>query len=402
MASTQRSDQEGSVYQQHVAECARPTNARGTSTCKCKWRGALVIGWHDKKPIRKRVTAATRQGVVVKLDRLKDEVKKGQLPHGRIPTTGEWLSYWLENIVIRRNRPNTVRTYRTHVEGYLIPLLGRHRLDKLSPEHITAAWEALGTTGRPGSDGKPLSQNTVHHAHTILARALKVAEQRGKVVGNAALLLDAPSKGDEKKPTILDKRQVRAVIDASHASRNAARWTVAFSLGLRQGEALGLCWDDVDLDAGTVLVHRSQVRLRGQGITLGPTKSGKERTIVLPAPLLAELKAHRKAQNAERLVAGSKWVDKGRVFALSDGRPIDAKEDWKAWKRLLDAAGVPDVKGHTTRHTAATMLLAMGVPTEVAKEILGHSSIIVTQGYQHRVDDLHLDAAARMASAFWD
>jgi len=361
-----------------------------------------VIGWHEKKPIRKRVTAATRQGAAAKLRKIDEDVRKGQLPHGRIPTTGEWLSYWLENIVVRRNRANTARTYRTHVENYLIPLLGRHRLDKLSPEHIAAAWDVLASTGRPGGKGKPLSANTIHHAHTILARSLKVAEQRGKVVGNASDLLDAPSKGDGKKPTILTKPQVRAVIEASQKRRNGARWTVAFSLGLRQGEALGLRWEDVDLEAKTITVSRSQVRLKGKGITLGPTKSGKGRTIVLPAPLLAELKAHRKAQNAERLVAGTKWTDEDRVFALSDGRPIDAKEDWKAWKRLLSDAGVPDVKGHTTRHTAATMLLAMGVPTEIAKEILGHSSITVTQGYQHRVDDLHLDAAARMATALWD
>lgn len=393
MASSKRSDGEGSLYQQHATDCARPTNARGDSTCKCPWRGALVIGWHGKSPIRKRVTARTRADAAAKLRKLDEELRKGRLPRGRIPTVGEWLTYWLEQIVATKNRPNTYRTYRTYVNHYLVPTLGRHRLDKLSPEHIDAAWKKLRADG--------LSENTLHNAHAALSRALKVAQQRGKVVSNAATLTDAPKRTREE-PVVLDKDQARAVIAAARDGRNAARWTVAFSLGLRQGEALGLRWSDIDFDAGLLTVRHSLGRVAGKGLVLGPTKGGKPRTIALPAPVLAELKAHRKAQATERLAAGNQWHDLDYVFAWPDGRPIDAKEDRNRWKALLTIAEVPDVRGHTARHTAATMLLALGVQIEVVKEILGHSSITVTQIYQHRVNDLHLDAAQRMASAYWD
>lgn len=393
MASSKRSDGEGSLYQRHVAGCPKPVNARGDSTCKCVWRGALVIGWSDGKPIRKRITGANRAAAATKLRKLAEEVQKGQLPHGRIPTVSEWVTYWLEQIVTERNRPNTVRTYRTYVEQYIVPKLGRHRLDKLTQEHIARAWKELRAEG--------LGQNSVHNVHAALSRSLKVAQQRGKVVRNVATLMDAPPRV-RKAPVILDKDQARAVIAAAKKSHNAARWTVAFSLGLRQGEALGLRWSDVDLDAGTLTVRHSLGRVKGKGLVLGPTKGGKDRVIVLPAPLLVELKAHRKAQNIERLTAGNHWHDLDYLFPRPDGKPIDPRDDRDHWKALIQAADVPDVTGHTARHTAATLLLALGVAIEVVKEILGHSSITVTQLYQHRVNELHLDAAERMASAYWD
>lgn len=393
MASTKRSDGEGSLYQRHAPECERPTNDRGDSTCKCVWRGALVIGWHDDKPIRKRVTANSRAAAAAKLRKVAEDVQKGQLPHGRIPTVAEWVTYWLENIVTERNRPNTVRTYRTYVERYIVPQIGRHRLDKLTPEHIAAAWKALRADG--------LSPNTIHNVHAALSRSLKVAQQRGKVVANVATLMDAPPRVRED-PIVLDKAQARAVLDAAREGRNAARWTVALSLGLRQGEARGLRWSDVDLGAGTLTVRHSLGRVKGKGLVLGPTKSGKPRTIVLPAPLLTELKAHRKTQAAERLSAGNQWHDLDYLFPWTDGRPVDPREDRDHWKSLLTAADVPDVRGHSARHTAATMLLAVGVQIEVVKEILGHSSVSVTEIYQHRVPDLHLDAAERMSATYWD
>jgi integrase len=180
-----------------------------------------------------------------------------------------------------------------------------------------------------------------------------------------------------------------------------ARWTVALALGLRQGEALGLRWQNVDLEEGTLAVRQALGRVKGQGLVLGPVKSRAGRRIIaLPAQLLADLRTHRVAQNAERLEAGSWWHDGDFVFARVDGRPIDPKRDWEEWKDLLATAGVGDSRLHDARHTAATMLLAMGVPPRVVMEILGHSRITVTSKYQHVVDSMHRDAAEKM-DAFW-
>lgn len=402
MASQKRSDGEGSLYPRHSPECERPMNAKGDPACKCPWHGALVIGWQDGKPVRKKVTAASKAGAAAKLRDLRDKAAVGQLPHGRVPTVGEWMSYWLEQIAAKKNRPSTIKTYSTYVNHYINPLLGSVRLDRLTPEHITAAWDVLRSTGRPTTDeSTPLSETSIHQAHVVLSRALKVAMQRGKVTRNAATLMDAP-KLDHQDAEILTVDQAKAVISAARAGRNAARWTVAFSLGLRQGEALGLRWADVDLDNGILVVRHSLGRVKGKGLVQGPTKSGRSRPIALPGPLLSELKAHRLVQNTERLAARTWWRDLDYVFAREDGRPYDAKDDWKRWKQLLAVAGAPDVKLHSARHSAATMLLAMGVPLEVVGEILGHTDLKITRGYQHRVDDLHVAAAEKMATAYWD
>ncbi len=387
MASKRRSDGEGSIYYDQARD---------------RYVGVYVTGWRDGKPIRKKVSAKSRAAAATKLRELREKVDAGRIPTGRIPTVGEWMTYWLEEIAAKKVRPSTLRGYRTYVTCYIVPILGDHRLDKLTPEHISAAWTELQTVGRPGvPNPKPLTSTSANQAHRILARALRVAHQRGHVTRNVATLLDPPQPRDvEIQP--LTKKQARALFDAAHEQRNAARWTVALSLGLRQGEALGLQWRHVDLEAGTVAVRQALGRVKGQGLVLGPVKSrAGKRTIKLPAQVLAELKAHRTRQNAERLAAGSWWQDGDFVFAKEDGRPIDPRADWGAWKDLLAVAKVPDARLHDARHTAATMLLMMGVDMRTVMEIMGHSRITQTQVYGHVVDEMHNDAAEKMA-ALWD
>lgn len=403
MASKTRSDGEGSLYQRHDETCPPAVDGRRPEhKCKGKWVGVYVSGWRDGKPVRKKVSASSRASAASKLERLKESVRSGDLPTGNALTVEAWLTYWLENIVSEKNRPNTVRTYRTYITRYLIPLLGHHRLDRLTIEHVESAWRRLMTEGMPGkADAKPLSSTSAHQAHVILARAVKIAQRRGLVKQNIVSLAEAPSVRTQEIE-ILEEAQAKRVIAAAATKRNAARYTVAFSLCLRQGEALALRWRDVDLDAGVIHVRHSLSRVTGAGLQLGPTKSEKgKRTIALPKPLLAELKAHRKAQTAERLAAGSRWVDGDYVFATQTGTPIDPKDDWRYWRDLLSEAGVPHVRLHAARHTGATMLLALGVPQRVVMEILGHSKSSMTENYQKRVDALHVAAADAMA-ALWD
>lgn len=387
MASTKRSDGEGSIYYDKSRD---------------RYVGSYVTGWRDGKPIRKKVSGKSRAAAAAKLRELREKVEAGQLPAGRIPTVSEWMTYWLDQIAAKKVRPSTLRGYRTYVDCYIVPLLGDKRLDKLTPEHIAEAWEYIQTTGRPNVEKpKPLSSTSAHQAHRILSRALKVAHQRGHATRNVATLIDAPQPREvEMRP--LSKAEARTIIATAHGRRNAARWTVALSLGLRQGEALGLTWDNVDLENGTLAVRQALGRVKGKGLVFGPVKSrAGRRTIALPGPLLAELKSHRLRQNQERMAAGSWYADADLVFAREDGRPIDPKIDWREWKALCVEAEIPDTRLHNARHTAATMLLAQGVPMRVAMEILGHSRITVTQNYQHVVDEMHTDAAEKMA-AFWD
>ncbi len=389
MASSKRSDGEGSVYYDKARD---------------RYVAVLVTGWHDGKPIRKKVSATSKTAAAAKLREMRDKVAKGELPHGRQPTVAEWLEHWLDRCAngSRPLKPATLAAYDTYVHRYLIPLLGRHRIDKLTGDHIEAAWTSLLEDGCPGKPGaKPLSATSVRQAHAILSRSLKIAKQRQHLVHNPCEQVEKPSPRAPEMQ-VLTMEQAQRVVKAARNHRNAARYTVAFTLGLRQGEALGLRWEDIDLDRGILHVRHSLGRVKGKGIVLGEVKSKKGvRPIALPKPLLADLRAHRTAQNAERLAAGTYWHDGDFVFCQVNGKPYDAHADWRLWRERLAEAQVPPARLHAARHTAVTMLLAMGVPPHVVQEIAGHAKFSTTEAYIDRVDALHLDAAEKMA-AFWD
>ena len=316
------------------------------------------------------------------------------LEAGRSPTVAQWLTHYVEAIAAPKLRPSTLARYRLVVRQ-LEPHLGHHRLARLQPEHVEAAYKAM-------LAGGGLAPASVLYAHRVLSRALKVAMQRGRVARNVCGLVDSPSvPRHEIRP--LRATEARAVLDAAEDGRNAARWSVALALGLRQGEALGLSWEDLDLDEGTLTVRRALQRQTGRGLVLVEPKSrAGHRTISLPEQLITSLRAHRAEQAAERLRAGNVWEDHGLVFVQPTGKPIDPRADYGAWKQLLVDAGVRDARLHDARHTAATLLLSQGVPARVAMEILGHSQISLTLGtYSHVVPELQRDAAEKVGRALW-
>lgn len=402
-----RPDGEGSLYQRHKDGCAKPVNSRGESTCKCPWVGAFVLEFRAGKPIRKRVTAKTRSGAAAKLREIRAEHEANTLPVGKSPTVEQWMNHWLSKIAARKVGPLTLEnSYRQKVRDYIIPLLGHHRLDRLTAEHIEAAWDELSEVGNPTLDyekRKPLAPNTVLQTHRILSRALKVAVQRKRLRTNPAATegMDAPS-GSKVEMTPLTLEESRKVLAAAKGKRNAARWSVALALGLRQGEALGLRWEDVNLDDGVLRVRQALQRVRGRGLVFGGLKSDAgRRDIALPAELVTQLRQHKSEQNAERIKAGSIWEDHGLVFCQENGKPIDPSRDWKSWRDLLAAAKVPKRRLHDARHAAATLMLLQGIDTRVVMQILGHSQISMTMRYQHAVDELRKDAAAKVGSALY-
>jgi integrase len=363
------------------------------------------------------VSGQRRGGVVAKVRGLETKPVAGTAAHaGRVMSVGAWLGHWLDTIAARRVRPSTLQRYRQLVANQVRPAVGHHRLDRLQPEHLETLY------GRLLDDG--LAPATVLQAHRVLSRALKVAMQRGKIARNVATLVDAPT-ADRAEVEPLTADEARRILAAAAGKRNAARWSVALALGLRQGEALGLAWPDVDLDAGTLTVKQALQRQpyahgcsdpdacgttarrcpkrRGGGLVLvAPKSRAGRRTIALPKPLVDALKADRTEQRRDRLAAGPLWEDHGLLFCQPNGRPLDPRADHRAWRELLAEAKVRPARLHDARHTAATMLLQQGVPARVAMQILGHSQITLTLGtYSHVVPELAQDAAQRMAAALW-
>lgn len=381
-----RSDGDGSVY--YVAS-------------RDRWVGALVLGYRDGKPIRRRVSARTKSGAATKLRELREKHEAETLPADSKRTTVEqWMNYWLNNIAARKVGELTLNnSYRQKVRDYINPLLGHHRLERLAPEHIEEAWNYLADVGNPKKDEpEPLSANTIHQTHAILRRALKVAVQRKRLKSNPAGAdsMDAPPATEEEiEPLTMTEAQ--AVLETAKGDRLEARWVIALALGLRQGEALGLGWEHVDLDEGVIRVRRALKRVKGKGLIFGPVKSKKSnRDLPIFPELLPILRAHKKAQTSERLEAGTAWHDAGLVFCQKDGKPIDPSRDYQSWQALLKKAGVKKYRLHAARHSAATFLLLEGVDTRVVMELLGHSQMSVTARYQHVVDEAKKGATAKV------
>ncbi|CCG02024.1 Integrase [Blastococcus saxobsidens DD2] len=358
-----------------------------------RWHGYVSVGFTlTGKPDRRHVTGKTRAVVVAKVRDLERKRDAGTINAVSTPTVADWLEHWLTTIAPRRVRQRTLESYESAVRKHLVPGLGRHRLDRLRPEHLDQLYTALLDAG--------YSPATVLRHHRILSRALTVAMQRGHVARNVAGLVDPPAQRASDIATALDLGEARAVLHAAAGVRNCARWTVALALGLRQSEALALQWKDIDLLTGTLTVRRSIHRVRGGGLIYEEPKTRRsQRTLALPMPLVGELHRHKAAQLGERMLAGSEWQDEDLVFAQPNGRPIDKKTDYDDWTRLLQAAGVRHVRLHDGRHTAATLLLSENVHPRVVMELLGHSQMRTTMDiYSHVMPALAREAADRMGT----
>ena len=361
-----------------------------------RWHGYVSMGLKRAgQRDRRHVSGLKRADVVTKVRDLEQKRDSGTTNDaGKSPTVEAWLDHWLDTIAARRVRPRTLEGYRSRLKTHVIPALGHHRLDRLQPEHVEAFYAECEAGG--------MASASVLQNHRILSRALKVAMQRGKIARNVCTLVDAPSlQRAEVEP--LTAVEARKLLTAAKGQRNAARWSVALALGLRQGEALGLGWEDVDLEASTLTVRRALQRQKDAGLVfVEPKSKAGRRTIALPAPLRDSLRSHRTAQLEERMAAGSLWQEHGLVFAQVNGKPIEPRADWQAWKDLLKVAEVRNARLHDARHTAATLLLLQGTSARVAMQVLGHSQISLTLGtYSHVVPELAQEAAERMGAALW-
>lgn len=419
----------------------------GESTCYFgadgRWHGRVSIGLKpDGSSDRRHVSSPHRDIVLEKIARLEAAREAGKaMPPARVPTVASWMRTWLDTIAPRTAQQSTVNEiYRPKVERWIIPALGRHRLDRLQAHHLDEFYTGCAKAG--------LSSKSILLLHQILTRSLKMALRRELVQRNVATLIDAPTHRDsEIEP--LSLTDARALLVAAGSMRNSARWSVALALGLRQNEALGMRWRYVDLEAGTVRVfqikrsryqhgcldsiacakghhtlpcqkpctrhqrcpkpctpgcslhaHLCPQRVGGEWVFTQP-KGGKARTIVIPWPLVDLLIETRHRQDQERAAAGDAWIEWDLCFPDNLGKPQATRDDWADWKQLCEQAGVRAVRLHDARHTAATLLLDQGVDIRVVQDILGHSTLAVTKKYTHVTNQLMRDAADRMTQALW-
>lgn len=359
-----------------------------------RWRGSVFLGYRDGKPHRKYVTRRTRTEVASEIRRLLEAHRQGQLITTGGMTVREWFAIYLEQVAKPKIRPRTYDRYRSDIDRHILPAIGRYRLDKLRPAHLVTLYNVKVAEGLSGA--------SVRHLHAVIRRAMNVAVKWQLIGVNPAALVDSPRVG-QHEITPLTADEAQRLIKAAKGDRMEARWLVGLALGMRQGEALGLWWDDLDLDAGLLRVRRALQRRHGGGLVFAEPKTQRsKRTIPLPGQLADALREHYARQEQERITAGSLWRGSPCVFTTPIGSPVDPRNDFREFKKLLDRGGLPSVRLHDLRHTAASLLLAQNVPARVVMEILGHSQIALTMNtYSHVAPEVSREAARRMAGVLW-
>ena len=308
-------------------------------------------------------------------------------------TLDDWLAEWMETAVVGHRSPGTVRSRRVVVEAHIGPALGRLTLAALTPRHVQAWVAAMLKAGAAPS--------TVVQRLAVLKTALNHAVSMDLIAKSPAAPVRPPPARQER-PVVLTAEQARALLALCERTdrRLAALVAVGVGLGLRRGEALGLRWRDVDLEAGVVRVAVQQTaHEKGPLVQDAPLKTpGSGRTLPLPGPVARVLSRWRAEQAAHHAVVG--LAPAALVFTTATGRGIRPCTVTEQLDRALVAARLPDVTYHQLRHSAASMLAALGVHPAVAARLLGHSRVGTTLDvYTHVAADQLADAAGLVGGA---
>ena len=345
-----------------------------------------------------RTTSGVRKRVVVygktlaeardKLGRAQHSARSGIPVPDESWKVGPYLEYWLENIVRRNRRPATYALYETTVRMYLIPGLGTKNLTRLS---VPAVQMFLNRRLEQGD-----SVRKVQVMKTVLSSALSRAMREELVSRNVARSTELPEwhRAPIRPWTAAEARQFLA---ASRTDPLYAAFALLALCGLRRGEALGLRWEDVDLDQAVMRVRQQLQRVRGE-LTLGPVKTHAGfRTLPIPSLAVDALKLRAEQQLADRVALGSAWPSTDLVFTTRTGRPVEPRNLVRSFRRICDHHKIRVITIHHLRHTVASLLKELGVPARDVQAILGHTRISTTlEIYTGSADEAQRDALGRL------
>lgn len=210
--------------------------------------------------------------------------------------------------------------------------------------------------------------------------------------------------GEEHEVLPLSPEQAQHLLHEVRGQRLDTLLALALTTGMRKGEILALRWHDIDLQKGSLQIRRTVKYLAGHGYIEGEPKTAKSRRkITLPDFVVEKLKQHRAMQLETRLQAGAKWVDRNIVFCNTHGGFLAPMILYRLFAKALRDAGLPHIRFHDLRHSAATLLLSMGVHPKVVQKLLGHSSISMTMNtYSHILPSMQKDAMNKMDDLFLD
>ncbi len=353
------------------------------------WTGSLSL----PDGTRKVFYGKKQSEVIAKLDEAANTLRHGMLPVGTNVTVQEYLENWLENIHKPTIRLSSYLNYLKLLKNYLVPELGKIKLQKLTPQQISAFYSKKIKEG--------LSPKTVRDIHGVLHKAIDSAVKWEILPRNVCDAV-TPPRNPHKEKTVLTKHQARILLDQVKAHRLEALLVLAVTTGMREGEILALRWQDIDFEDNSLQVQRAVSYLKGYGYVESEPKTAKSRRMIkLPVFVVNILKQHRTQQEDQRKEVGKAWIEKGLVFTNAQGYFYSSNTLRKVFRRFLLSIDLPNMRFHDLRHSAATILLTMKVHPKVVQEILGHSQISVTMDlYSHALPSMQDDVTKQWDGEF--
>lgn len=315
-------------------------------------------------------------------------------------TLGEYLQRWLRDYAQPKTAVKTRERYTEIIDLHLVPALGHVRLSKLQPIHLQQYYAEALQAGR--KDGRPggLSAQTVLHHHRLLHKALETAV-RWQLIGRNVADAVEPPRPERHEMKALTEDEITRLLGAARGHWLYVPILLAVTTGLREGEILGLRWQDVDHQAGTLAVRQVLQRTDNGLIFKEPKTQKSRRSVTLPAFVVEFLRRHREEQAALKDQLETEYQEYGLVCPRADGRPRCPTTVIPSLTAILSRAGLPRVRFHDLRHTHASLLLSQGVHPKVVSERLGHSTISITlDTYSHVLPGMQEEVARRLDSLF--
>ena len=346
----------------------------------------------DGERRQKRETFNTKREAEKALTKRLAEINEGEYINPSDMSFADFLDDWIQSHS-QNLKDTTVSQYRQHIRNHIKPGLGKLKISNIEPLHLQRFYQQKLTSGRKDGREGGLSKRTVEYLHSIINKALDYAVKWQIIKKNPAKVVDPP-RPEHKEMSYWDSDEVEKFLDHIKSDRLYSLYHLALTTGMRQGELLGLQWEDVDFEEGTVQVRQVLSRTNDGNISLSSPKTpSSRRTIGISDSVVSTLRRHRIRQNEEKLKV-PEYIDNGLVFASEVGTAIRPRNLLRNFKRLTREAGLSEIRFHDLRHTHATMMLKSGVRAEIIAKRHGHRDVSTTiNTYTHVTADLQKDAA---------
>ena len=362
------------------------------------WEARITIGTNPGtgKPDRKSVYGKTQAEVRKKMTAVQRAVDSGTYQAPDKTSVSEWLDDWMKTFCAVKVKPLTYSSYEVAIRNHIKPAIGALKLQAVKGIHVQKLYNGMTDAG--------LSAKTVKNVAAILHKAFSVAQKQGIIQANPCDAAELP-KATQKEIKPLTDAEIPLFLKAiaGHPMENA--YALCLFAGLREGECLGLSWDQVDFESRRLTISQQLQKEKKNGAVyyIAPsTKSGKPRQIEPPEIAFQYLRAERKRQTENRLAAGELWDNPDNlVFTNETGRHYSIFSFYKNFKRIAAGIGRPDARPHDLRHTAATVAIASGADVKSVQDLLGHATASFTLNvYTHTSDQMRRGGAARMQSYY--